>query len=85
MDDIVRAEDIPHELMDQALYTAQDPAREMVAAILFAAGHHVIGEASQAELAQRLDRWLPADPYERREALADITWAVLAMVGVKSL
>lgn len=99
MGDIVRAEDIPQELMSNAVYwidetaprrfgknkQGRETAHEVVAAVLFAAGHQVITDDSQAELSQRLDKWLPSDPYERREALDDITWSVLDAMGVKAL
>lgn len=85
MGDIVDIKDVPPGLVMDALSAARDPMEEMVTGVLWAAGHHLITDESQAELGQRLERWLPADPYERREALDDITRAVLAIVGVRHL
>jgi hypothetical protein len=100
--DTVRSDEVPLDLMDCAVDTIERavPNRfppgeagraemaEVVAAVLFAVGHHLIGDDVQSALERKLvaaDVLLPAAPFDCHGHLSDITWALLNAIGVRSL
>lgn len=99
MGDTIQIQEVPTQLV-QAMSVAVDHStpgkfemgvngcaelEDMLCHVLHAIGHHIIDPAVQADLDRALGELLPAEPYERREALDRVTWSVLAAIGVNAL
>lgn len=56
--------------------------QDTIRAVLHGVAEHLTSDPVGVELDRRLDTMLPAEPFARRQALADILAAVLWQIGV---